>query len=160
NSKHFAAVLLGISSGSASSVAIFNGTEQGLKIVGALPLSAPASTIAVGDLDGDSMPDAAVLSGGQVAILHSSSLLLEPTSLPGSVSAMALGSFIFDRSGRIQIALLTSDGTIHIAAHSGFDPHNFTAEENAAMHRAVLTQSSNSAFPLVSTSESWKVIES
>ena len=97
------------------------------------PLKAAASNIVFGDF-GDSQADTAFLSGGNVFILHSSNFHMEALSLPVNASAMALGSFIFDRTGGLQIALLTSDGTLHIAARTEFDPRPLTADEFQARY--------------------------
>src|SRR5258708_16441006 len=115
-------LIVGVSGAQGSSLVVYRGTAQGASRVTSCPLTAPATAVAFGDLDGDRQPDAAVLSGGQVQILHSMSLPLETVSLPVSPVSIALGSFIHDRALRLQMALLTPDGGIHIAARSGFDP--------------------------------------
>src|SRR5205823_2812979 len=121
-------LLVGISaSPNASLLAIFHGTDHGLSYAASVPLNGPASSIVFGNVDDES--DAIILAEGQVSILHSSSLLLEDVHLPISASALAVGSFVLDRNPGLQIALLTSDGSIHIAAHAEFDPRAYTTEE-------------------------------
>ena len=66
-------------------------------------------------------------------ILRGSTMKLQQVSLPISASALAVGSFVIDRAPGLQLALLTSDGTIHIAAHNEFDPRAYTADELKAL---------------------------
>ncbi len=162
SSSPFTNLIVGVSSPKGSSLSVYRGARQGLTQLASYPLTAPASAVAFGDLDGDHHPDAAVLSGGQVQILHSSSLQLETISLPVSAVSMALGTFIHDRGLRLQVALLTSDGSIHIAARGGFDPRAFTADEARAMRLASLRGQPNPVVPARSAAvnESWQIVES
>ncbi|HEY5030625.1 MAG TPA: hypothetical protein VIK39_19640, partial [Candidatus Angelobacter sp.] len=128
-------LVVGTATPQTSSLLVFSGTDSGLSPPAAFPLAAAASNIVFGDF-GDSHTDTAFLSGGNVFILHSSSFQMEALSLPVNASAMALGSFIFDRTGGLQIALLTSEGTLHIAAHTEFDPRPLTADEHQARLQA------------------------
>ncbi|MBZ5530010.1 MAG: DUF11 domain-containing protein [Acidobacteriia bacterium] len=128
-------LVVGVSTPQSSSLQIFSGSEKGLGPLSAFALDAAASNIVFGDF-GDSHTDAAFLSGGNAFILHSSNFQIEALSLPVNASAMALGSFIFDRTGGLQIALLTSDGSLHIAAHTEFDPRPLTAQEHQARLQA------------------------
>lgn len=121
-------LVVGIASPQTSSLLVFSGTDSGLSPPAAFPLAAAASNIVFGDF-GDSHTDTAFLSGGNVFILHSSNFQMEALSLPVNASAMALGTFIIDRVPSLQIALLTSEGTLHIAAHTEFDPRPLTLEE-------------------------------
>ena len=114
-------LVVGTATPQSSSLLVFSGSEQGLASPASYRLDAAATNIVFGDF-GDSHTDTAFLAGGNVFILHSSSFQMEALSLPVNASAMALGSFIFDRMSGLQIALLTSDGSIQIAAHNEFDP--------------------------------------
>jgi hypothetical protein len=130
-------VLVGLTDpGNSFSLLVLGGTDFGLGAVATFPLSGPASNFSFGNL-GDQMEDAAFLSGGQVVLLHSSSRQLENLSLPANASALALGSFIYDRNPQLQIALVDSTGSIQIAAHNEFDPHSYTGEELAARQRGM-----------------------
>ncbi|HEV7522828.1 MAG TPA: hypothetical protein VGP89_17130, partial [Candidatus Angelobacter sp.] len=127
-------LVVGTATPQTSSLLVFSGTESGLSPPAVFPLAAAASKFVFGDF-GDSHTDTAFLSGGNVFILHSSTFQMEALSLPVNASAMALGSFIFDRMGGLQIALLTSDGSLHIAAHTEFDPRPLTTDEvQARLH--------------------------
>src|SRR5205807_7966117 len=121
NSGQFTTVLVGVKGvGKTFSLVVFGASSQGLTATGAFPLSAPASSIDFGNF-GDAGQDAAFLAGGQIFILRSSPLQLVAVPLPVSARAFALGSFIYDRNGGSQIALLAPDGSIQIAARSEFD---------------------------------------
>ncbi|HEY1938475.1 MAG TPA: hypothetical protein VGJ33_11125 [Candidatus Angelobacter sp.] len=129
-------IVVGIATPHSSSLQVFSGTKSGLSPPAIFHTAAAPTSIAFGDF-GDSLMDTAFLAGGQVFVLRSSNFQMEALSLPVNASAMALGSFIFDRIPGLQIALLTSDGTLHIAAHSEFDPRPLTAEEHQArLHAA------------------------
>jgi uncharacterized repeat protein (TIGR01451 family) len=129
-------LVVGTATPQTSSLLVFSGTDSGLSPPAVFRLAAAASNIVFGDF-GDSHTDTAFLSGGNVFILHSATFQIEALSLPVNASAMALGSFIFDRNGGgLQIALLTSDGSLHIAAHTEFDPRMLTTEEHQARLQA------------------------
>ncbi|HSM84528.1 MAG TPA: CSLREA domain-containing protein, partial [Candidatus Limnocylindrales bacterium] len=158
----FANLLAGVTGPkNVTSLQVFAGTEQGLHELAGYRLSASVSAIDFGDLDGDNLPDAAVLAGGQVNILHGASMQIEAVSLPLSAVAVALGSFIHDRDPRAQMALLTSDGAVHIAVHDSFDPRPFTADEVRVMRHAAVTGQPDPLAPApTSLSEAWKIVES
>jgi uncharacterized repeat protein (TIGR01451 family) len=129
-------LLVAISSSDATFLAVYGLGPRGLAPVAAFPLSAPALSINFGEFGDMGRQDAAFLSGGQVFILRSSNMQLTKVSLPVSAVAMALGSFIFDRNAGSQIALLGSDGSIHIAARNEFDPRVYTADEFRSIRQA------------------------
>src|SRR5258708_456294 len=158
----FTSLIVGVTGPQKSSLSLYRGTAQGPARLASFPLTAPASAVAFGDLDGDRRPDAAVLSGSQVQILHSSSMKLETVSLPVSAVSMALGTFIHDRGLRLQMALLGSDGGIYIAAPGGFDPRGFTKDEARAMRLASLNRQPNPVVPLHAalSNEGWQIVES
>src|SRR5205807_7574972 len=111
NAKQFAHLILGVTGAKNYSLMVLSGSHQGLVALAAYPLNAPASNIAFGNL-GDSASDATFLSGGQLQILHSSSMQVESVSLPVTASAMTLGLFVYDRNPGLQVALLSSDGSV------------------------------------------------
>src|SRR4029077_1114084 len=128
-------LVVGTTTSQSSALLVFSGSDQGLGSPVSYSLDAAASNIVFGDF-GDSNTDTAFLAGGNVFILHSSNFQMEALSLPVNASAMALGSFIFDRVPALQIALLTSDGSLQIAAHTEFDPRALTLEEHQARLQA------------------------
>jgi hypothetical protein len=155
----FSNVMLGVSSPKGASLLIYGGTAQGLIPLGSYKLSAPATTIILGDLDGDSRPDLAVLAGGQVSILHGATRKLETVSLPLTATGLALGSFIFDRDSREQMAILAADGSVSFAVHSSFDPRPFTSVELQAMHLATVNGEPNPVVPAPAPGEGWVLAE-
>jgi len=157
--RAFDSLLVGLEgSRKAFSVVRFAGTHEGLAISAEFDFDAPVSSIALGNL-GDPDPDAAVLAGGRVMLIHSSSMQAEKLALPVSARAMALRSFIHDRDPRNQIALLTADGSLDIAAHKSFDPRPFTTEEIRAMRKPVVTGRPNPLPMRMSSAEPWKIVE-
>jgi len=160
-SGSFTNVLVGLSSSTNKhSLMILGGTEMGLTVVATLPLTERASSIHFGDF-GDAHLDAAFLAGSEVVLLHSSSLRLEPLSLPVSALSIDLGSFVYDRNSQLQIAVLDTTGGVHIVAHNEFDPHVRSLDELAAIRQAARRGYAN---PLIAPREpsqnGWKVIES
>jgi trimeric autotransporter adhesin len=122
-------------------------------------LPGPASTILFGAL-GDPGQDAVLLAGGQVLILRSAPRRLVRISLPIQLVAMALGSFLFDRHPSPQLALLTRDGTLHLAVPRRFDPRPYTTTQWRVLRRATLTGSKASAAPAPPTfPSSWKLVQ-
>ncbi|MGC2743185.1 MAG: CSLREA domain-containing protein, partial [Candidatus Angelobacter sp.] len=129
----FNQVVVGINGQSGPELAIFSGSQDGLDPVAAFPLGGAASNLNFGDF-GDGGNDLAFLAGGKVQILRAQTMKLQQISLPISAAALAVGTFVFDRAPGLQLALLTSDGAIHIAAHNEFDPRAYSADELKALH--------------------------
>jgi hypothetical protein len=153
------ALLVGVSSGRQSFLAVYGSGAQGFSPLAALPLKAPASNLLFGQF-GDLYPDAALLSGGQVFILRSSNMQLVKVGLPVSVSAFALGSFLFDRNGGSQIAVLGVDGSIQIAVRNEFDPRTYTNEEFRAIRQARLRSEAPPLIPAHTfAGNGWRIAE-
>src|SRR5882724_3778720 len=140
-------------------LSVFNFSDGALSTLGSYHLNGAASNVEFGDF-GDSGTDVAFLSGGQINIVRPS-LQLEQVSLPVSASAFALGSFIYDRNGGSQIAVLGSDGSINIAARTEFNPRLFTAQEFQAIRHAGLHHQASPLLPARSFPvNGWKIVES
>jgi uncharacterized repeat protein (TIGR01451 family) len=156
----FNKIVVGINAPSGPELAIFSGSKDGLDPVAAFPLSGPASSLNFGDF-GDGGTDLAFLAGGKVQILRAATMRIQQVSLPVSASALALGNFVNDRAPGLQLALLTADGAIHIAAHSEFDPRAYSADELKALHQSGKMRSEADAslpakfFPM----NGWKIVE-
>ncbi|HMC31108.1 MAG TPA: hypothetical protein VKL99_09755, partial [Candidatus Angelobacter sp.] len=156
----FNQIVVGINGTSGPELAVFSGSKDGLDPVAAFPLSGAVSNLNFGDF-GDGSTDLAFLAGGKVEILRSSTMKLQQVSLPITAISLAVGTFVIDRAPGLQLALLTADGAIHIAAHNEFDPRAFTTDELQAMRKAgsVRTESNPltpvKAFP----ANGWKIIE-
>src|SRR5258708_87080 len=161
NSAQFTKLIVGVGSTQGFSLQVYSGTDQGLKSLAGFSLAASASSINFGEFEAG-RSDAAFLSGGQVVILRSSSMQLVKVPLPLSAGAIALGSFVLDRVPSLQIALLGSDGSIQIAAHTEFDPRAYTADESKALRQAVKLRTDPNPLMPVRTFpvNGWKIVES
>jgi uncharacterized repeat protein (TIGR01451 family) len=156
----FSNLVVGVATPKSSSLLVFTGSDQGMGSPANFPLEAAASNILFGDF-GDSYTDTAFLAGGKVFVLHSSNFQIESLSLPVNASAMALGSFIFDRKSSLQIALLTSDGSLHFAVPTEFDPRPVTMEEHQArLHAARRGFANPMNTPRSLPQNGWKIVES
>src|SRR5205085_2876875 len=155
----YSKLLVGISNQSGSYLMAYAGTLNGLAGVTVVPLKSPVLNILFGEFGGAG-PDAVLLSGGQVALLHSSSLRLETVPLPVSASGITLGVFIHDRNPQTQIAVLGADGRVHIVAHNEFDPRPYTADELAVIRKAALRGHPNPLLPGAAVASGWKIVES
>jgi hypothetical protein len=117
------------------------------------------------DLDGDGLPDALILAGAQISILHakvvSGQVEIETLSLPVLPVAAIPGFFVHDRGWRRQIAVLDQSGAVAIVAHGGFDSRGWTKEEVKAMRDALAHRLPNPFRPAVTgpIQDGWQVIE-
>ncbi|MCU1304990.1 MAG: polymorphic rane protein [Candidatus Sulfotelmatobacter sp.] len=159
----YGSLLVGTTSGQQNSLLVFHGSATGLSLSASYPLPAPATAITFGDLDGDLLSDAVIISGGQLLILHSApnaTPKLETLSLPINAQAIIVGSFVHDRLWRQQMAVLGADGSISIVAHGGFDPRGWSRAETLAMWNARVHRLPNpygrSTAP---TYDGWRIIE-
>lgn len=158
-------VIVGIN-GPNPALLLYRRSDKGLSLANSYPLQAPVASLDFSDLDGDGFPDAVMVSGGRVLILHANGSggkpQLETLSLPFSAVAVASGYFTHDRASRRQMAIVGSDGTTHIVVHGGFDPTLWTIGEVQAMRDAVLHNQPNPYGPLESSpaTDGWKVLES
>ncbi|HEX5233969.1 MAG TPA: hypothetical protein VFW25_01425 [Silvibacterium sp.] len=154
----YSKLLVGISDRRGSYLMVYAGMLNGLGGVTVLPLQATLASIEFADL-GDIGPDAVVIAGGQVAILHSSTMRLESLSLPVAAKALVVGSFIYDRNAQLQMAILGSDGSINFAVHNEFDPHSYTVDELREVHRGTLRGSTSALGQRNVPRNGWKIVE-
>lgn len=157
-------VIVGIS-GAKPAVLVYSGSSQGLSLVGRYALTAPATSVAFDDVDGDGRPDVVMITGQRVSILHASGAggkpELETLSLPISAVAATTGFFVHDRGWRRQIAVLDTAGAIYVVAHGGFDSRGWTKAEVALMRNALRNGQPN---PFARTqagpaTDGWKIVE-
>jgi hypothetical protein len=155
----YSKLLVGISDHSGSYLMVYTGTPKGLGGLSVLPLRGPASNITFAHLGGIG-PDAIFIAGGEVLILHSSSMQLEQLSLPVTAKALVVGSFIHDRNPQLQIAVLDSNGSVHIAAHAEFDPRAYSPAELQVLSRAARGRHKNplTLAPTLPVN-GWKIVE-
>jgi len=161
HARAFGNVIVGLSAGSTSALQVLRGSKDGLVSVTVFRLDGPASNILFGYFGGQGQ-DVAFLSSGKIKILRSSPMELATVSLQVSVRAFALGSFLYDRNAGLQIAALSSDGSINFIVRSEFDPRVYTAEEFGAIRRAKINHQPVPSFvPAPSFPvNGWKIAES
>src|SRR5215471_1773982 len=133
----FSKLMVGVCDEGGAGLHVYDGARNQLGDMTSVSLNGPASSFVLGNL-GETGPDALFLSDGRLSVLHSASLKLETLPVSTTANAFAQGSFIYDRNGFQQIAILESDGSIDIAAHREFDPHVLTDAEMTARRRAAL----------------------
>jgi len=151
---------------------IFEGSASGVSAIASAALRAPATSIAFGSLSGDNLTDVAVVAGGELAIVHgrdiraaragvaSANLPAEAVSLPFMAAAVTVGSFIQDRASRLQMAVLGTDGSVHIVTRAGLDTRPWTFAEMQTRRRARLNRQPDPLAVAVDSAEGWKVAES
>src|SRR5512140_2617466 len=156
----FSQIVAGINGHSGPELAVFSGSQDGLDPVAAFPLAGTASNLNFADF-GDGGNDLAFLAGGKVQILRAQTMTLQTISLPISATALAVGTFVIDRNPGLQLALLTADGTIHIAAHNEFDPRAYSADELKTLGRSgkVRTEPNPLLPARVFPATGWKIVE-
>jgi CSLREA domain-containing protein/uncharacterized repeat protein (TIGR01451 family) len=138
----FADLAVAVSGKSGASLQTYTAGIDAQARVQSLP--AAVSELHVGQIDDSPMGDFAMLSAGKVLLLHgmdrsmraSAADPLETLDFPFAVQTLALGNFIWDRDGNIELALLKDDGSIHIAARGTLNTTPFTVEEVRAKRRA------------------------
>ncbi|MGD0735468.1 MAG: Ig-like domain repeat protein [Terracidiphilus sp.] len=156
---HGTTLMVGLKGGAdGNALAVFGATAHGLSQLFLNRIDGPASSIVLGAISGGPQQDAALVADGKVIVLHSATMKLETLSLPVSASAIALGSFIFDRYQGLQIAVLGSDGSLQIAVHGQFDPRPYTAQEQMLVRRASMQHKPNPLLqPMISTD--WRIAD-
>jgi CSLREA domain-containing protein len=156
----FAQVFIGIQAPQHASLLVYSGSPKGLTLKSSFTVPASPTSIALGDVDGDGLPDATIIAGGQLLVLHSvskSASGLETLPLQAAASSIALGRFVFDRDPRLQIAVLLQDGSVQIVAHSGIDSRFWTADE---LHALQIHRTLRNPLRRVPAAEGWTVVES
>ena len=151
----FPSLVVGVRNQDGAALLLYRGSNQGLKLAGQIALNGPVSSVVFSDGNGS---QAAVLVNGQVSLIHTAPFALEPVSFPVSVSALTFGRFIFDRDTRLQMALLDSQGDVHIAAYDSFDPRPYSLmERRLALQGA---RRGRGVLPSAPMSPGWQIVES
>ncbi|HWX53888.1 MAG TPA: hypothetical protein VN176_04775 [Verrucomicrobiae bacterium] len=153
-------LLVGVSGPEGPSLLVYRGASNGLKLLARYSLGGPVSAIAFGNLTGGAGADAAVVANGELVILSSASMQLRQVALPISATTVALGSFVYDREGRTQMAIVSPDGSVHIVVRSGIDSRPLTPAERKAVFLAAARGLANPVVPSPNPNEDWKVLES
>ncbi|HEY1806688.1 MAG TPA: choice-of-anchor Q domain-containing protein, partial [Terracidiphilus sp.] len=127
------ALLVGYNTAQGARVALVGKGKTGLEMDAKYALPGTATAIAVAQLDSDLTPDAAIVAGGHLVVLHGYQAIYgkgQVETLPESgVLAVASGSFLFDRHQGAQLSVLTAGGELVILAHQGFDSRAYTRQE-------------------------------
>jgi hypothetical protein len=151
-------------SGPKPALLVFAGT----KLLMSFPMPASVTSFAFGDLDRDQYPDTALVAGGQVMVLHGRDVRsatlgnfnfhLENVGLPLSAVSVDIGSFVFDRDPRSQMAVLSTDGSINIVSRSGLDSRPMSVDEIRSLRRAAVNREPIPLPPL-DPNEGWMIAE-
>ncbi len=157
------ALLVGYQSKHGAGLAILSYGPGGMRISSTYLLPGQVTAFAVANLDGDLVPDTAIVAGGQLSVLHGHNALngkgrVETTPLD-NVEAITTGEFLFDRHGLMQLAALTSDGSVLILAHQGFDPRPFTPQEIKSTRHLRPGSPTLAQLAGNSANEPWTVVE-
>ena len=159
-----ATLMVGTASGQKGALLVFSGT----KLLMSFPMPAAVTSLAFGNLHRLGAPDTAMVAGGQVMILRGNDLLaaaagnfnfrLENVGLPLSAVSVDIGSFLFDRTLRQQMAVMSSDGSVSIVAPAGLDPTPWTMEEFQARRRASV-EHRPLPIPAINPNDGWMIAE-
>jgi len=155
-----------------SQLIIFEGTPSGIKAIAHAGLQGPAASLAFGNLSGDALPDLAVVAGTELFVVHGrdvraagsgegpANIQAEPVSIPFAVGAVAVGSFIHDRASRLQMAVLGTDGSLHIVTRAHLDSRPWSLAEQQTRRRARINRQPDPLEIPSDPSEGWQVAES
>lgn len=134
------AVLAGYQSNVGSQLAILNYVSNGFSQRATLAMPGEVTSMTIANLDADSIPDAAIVAGGKLMVLHGKTALAgrgSMTTLPISdAETVTAGEFLFDRHAQLQLSVLTTDGDVVTLAHQGFNSQPYTPQEIAETRRA------------------------
>jgi CSLREA domain-containing protein/uncharacterized repeat protein (TIGR01451 family) len=171
-STSYSHIVAGISGQTGSQLIVFEGTAGRVKAIATAELRAPATSFAFGSLSGDSFPDAAIVAGGELQIVHGrdvhaarigegpATLQAEAVSIPFAAASVAVGSFLQDRASRLQMAVLGTDGSVHIVTRAGLDTRPWSLPELQARRRARMNRQPDPLAIAVDPKEGWQVAES
>lgn len=116
-----------------------------------IPLPAGATALALGQLDESYEMDLAVAAGTTLLLVHGRDRKLSldaieqaavpPVSsdllfFPFALTSLALGDFIWDREHRLEMALLSEDGTVHLLQRGELATRQYTESEIKAERAA------------------------
>jgi len=155
-----------------SQLTVLEATAVGINVIAAAPLRGPPTSLAFGGLWGDAFPDVAVVAGGELQIVHGrdvraasagegpATLQAESVSIPLVAASVAVGSFIQDRASRLQMAVLGTDGSVHIVTRAGLDTRPWSLAELQLRRRALRDHKPDPLAVPVDPGEGWQVAES
>ena len=133
------AIIVGYESSRGPRLSIVSDSAKGLAVNATYALPGIPTKFAVANLDGDFIPDTAIVASGELLVLHGANAIRGGGRLEvlpvGSVGSVTTGEFLFDRHALLQLSVVTSRGDVIILAHQGFDPTPYTPQEIAAIRR-------------------------
>lgn len=135
-------LMIGVSGENGAQLQIFQGLGDILSVAPQIEsLGSPAESVAVGQLNQDFFADIAVATSGGVIILSGNDLTQidsEPVtqsprlSLSVGARSVVTGDFMPDRDARTELAVMSTDGTIHIFARGSLDTRPVSKNEHLA----------------------------
>ncbi len=152
NTSPFGDLAVGINSGLGPQVLFYSTTRSLLEETPAIyALPAEATSIAIGQLDDKVPTDIAVAAGNEVLVIHGSGdrtpnrksaaafyqSQIERIDFSSPLANLAIGDFVPDRENRMELAVLSSDGTIHIEARGQLNTTPMTAAEVFAQRQKI-----------------------
>src|SRR5206468_11159217 len=111
-------IAVGVDGANGPAVEIFDSALNGIATSYSLPAAATSLTFA--QLDKDNFSDLAVTAGSEVDIIHGSpdgldgSSRIEHIPLSFAARAVTVGEFTWDRDDRYEMAVLATDGSVHV----------------------------------------------
>ena len=177
NTSPYADLAVGINSGNGPQVLFYSTTRSVLEetpVSYALPAEAPS--IAIGQLDDKVATDLAVAAGNEALVIHGSGertptqksaaafyqSQIERISFSSPLANVAIGDFVPDWENRMELAVLSSDGTIHIEARGELNTTPMTDEEMFTLRQKIAAMRERGDFGVADTSpwrrdqsESW-----
>jgi hypothetical protein len=172
SSTAYSHIVAGTTAQTGSNLVVFEGTASGISAIANAALRAPATSLAFGSLSGDPFTDLAVIAGGELQIVHGrdvhaarigegpANLQPEPVSIPFAAASVTVGSFIQDRASRLQMAVLGTDGSVHIVTRARLDTRPWSLGELQSRRRARLNRQPDPLAIAVDPREGWQVAES
>jgi len=165
-------IVAGTSGQTASQLTVLEATAVGINVIATALLRGPPTSLAFGGLWGDAFPDVAVVAGGELQIVHGrdvhaasagegpATLQAESVSIPFVAASVAVGSFIQDRASRLQMAVLGTDGSVHIVTRAGLDTRPWSLAQMQSRRRALHDHKPDPLAVPVDPGEAWQVAES
>ena len=157
------ALVVGYQTAQSSQVAILAFDGSGFSVHAAYPMPGTVTAMAVGNLSNTSIPDVAIVAGGQLMVLHGAGAITgngQLDTLPVSnAEAVTTGEFLFDRHANIQISVIDTNGNVLILAHSGLDSTPFTAKEIVAQRGLRPGSPTLAQLAGNNSNEPWTVVE-
>lgn len=171
-SSSFTHIVVGTTDQTGDRLSILESTAVGIGEIATIPLRAAATSLAFGNLTGEKSTDMAIVAGGDLQLVHgreiraaragarSTVVLPEAIPVPFAAATVVSGSFIAERSSRQQIAVLGTDGSVHIVTRSQLDARPWDPADMLLRRRAQFARQPDPLATPPDPAEGWKVAES